>query len=239
MGIENQSSAPNPQSFDFMKKKLSRTQPSRYANQRFNADPSVINAIFDEALLCHVSFTLDNQPFILPTGFCRVDKTLYLHGSVGSHFFMQMAKGIPVCIGVTHIDALILARCVFNHSVNYRSVVAFGTTRLVTDEAEKWLAAEKFTEHMIPGRWNDARQPTPKEMQKTMFIAVEIEEMSCKMRTHGVGDDEEDMDLPVWAGLIPLKLTPQYAEQDDVQDKAVMMPDYVSKYKRQINHRWH
>ena len=142
-----------------MKAKTSRIEPSRYA-KRFDNDPSVVDAIFDEALVCHVSFTLDNQPFILPTGFCRVDKTLYLHGSVGSHFFMAMAKGIPVCIGVTHVDALVLARSVFNHSVNYRSVVAFGKTRLVTDDAEAWLAAKTFTEHMIPGRWDDARQPT-------------------------------------------------------------------------------
>ncbi len=214
-----------------MKKKLSRTQPSRYP-KRFDNDPSVVNAILDEALLCHVSFIVDNQPFILPTGYCRVDKTLYLHGSVGSHFFMQMAKGIPVSIAITHIDALVLARSVFNHSVNYRSVVAFGTTRLVENDDEKWLAAKTFTEHMIPGRWEDARQPTPKEMQKTMFIAVEMEEVSAKMRTHGVGDDEEDMDLNVWAGLIPLKLTPQYPSQDAVQNEAIELPDYIKNYAR-------
>jgi uncharacterized protein len=214
-----------------MKKKTSRIQPSRYP-KRFDNDPSVVNAILDEALLCHVSFIVDNQPFILPTGYCRVDKTLYLHGSVGSHFFMQMAKGIPVSIAITHIDALVLARSVFNHSVNYRSVVAFGTTRLVENADEKWLAAKRFTEHMIPGRWEDARQPTPKEMQKTMFIAVEMEEVSAKLRTHGVGDDEEDMELPVWAGLIPLKLTPQYPTQDAVQNKAIPLPDYIKNYTR-------
>lgn len=214
-----------------MKQKLSRTQPSRYP-KRFDNDPDFINAVLDEALLCHVSFMIENQPFILPTGYCRVDKTLYLHGSVGSHFFMQMAKGIPVSIAITHIDALVLARSAFNHSVNYRSVVAFGTTRLVENEEEKWLAAKTFTEHMIPGRWEDTRQPTPKEMQKTMFIAVEMAEVSCKKRTHGVGDDEEDMDLPVWAGLIPLKLTPQYPIQDDVQNTAISMPDYIKNYTR-------
>jgi nitroimidazol reductase NimA-like FMN-containing flavoprotein (pyridoxamine 5'-phosphate oxidase superfamily) len=145
---------------------------------------------------------------------------------------MQMAKGIPVCVAVTHIDALVMARSVFHHSVNYRSVIAFGTTRLVTDEKEKWLAAECFTEHMIPGRWNDARQPTPKEMQKTMFIAVEIEEATAKMRTHGVADDEADMDLDVWAGLLPLKLTPQLPVADDVLKSGAFVPDYVKNYKR-------
>ncbi len=212
-------------------KEKTRITPSRYP-KRFDNDPSVVNAILDEALVCHVGFTLDNQPFILPTGFCRVDKTLYLHGSVGSHFFREMAKGIPVCITVTHVDALVLARSVFNHSVNYRSVVAFGKTRLVEKEDEKWLAAMRFTEHMIPGRWEDARQPTPKEMQKTMFIAVEIQDVSAKLRTEGVGDDDEDMDLSVWAGLIPLKMTPQYPAQDEVQNKAIPLPDYVKNYKR-------
>jgi uncharacterized protein len=212
-------------------KEKTRITPSRYP-KRFDNDPSVVNAILDEALVCQVGFTLENQPFILPTGFCRVDKTLYLHGSVGSHFFREMAKGIPVCISVTHIDALVLARSVFNHSVNYRSVVAFGKTRLVEKEDEMQLAAHRFTDHMIPGRWEDARQPTPKEMKKTLFIAVEIEEVSAKLRTHGVGDDEEDMDLPVWAGIIPLKLTPQYPRQDEVQNNTIPLPDYVKNYKR-------
>lgn len=212
-------------------KEKTRITPSRYP-KRFDNDLPVVHAILDEALLCHVSFTIDNQPFILPTGFCRVDDTLYLHGSVGSHFFREMAKGIPVCIAVTHIDALVLARSVFNHSVNYRSVVAFGTTRKVEDEAEEWLAAERFTEHMIPGRWDDARQPSPSDMKKTMFIAVTIEEVSAKMRTHGVVDDAEDMNLDVWAGLIPLKLTPQYPQSDDVLKAGIEVPDYVKNYTR-------
>ncbi len=210
-------------------KEKTRITPSRYP-KRFDSDPSVAHAILDEGLFCHVSYNIDNQPFILPTGYCRVDNTLYLHGSVGSHFFMQMAKGIPVCIAVTHIDALVLARSVFNHSVNYRCVVAFGTTRLVEDDAEKWLAAERFTEHMIPNRWDDARQPRANEMKKTMFIAVEMEDMTAKSRTHGVGDDEEDMNLDVWAGLIPLKLTPQYPEADEALKEGVEMPDYVKDF---------
>jgi nitroimidazol reductase NimA-like FMN-containing flavoprotein (pyridoxamine 5'-phosphate oxidase superfamily) len=136
------------------------------------------NAVLDEGLVCHVGFMRDQQPFVIPTAYCRVENTLYLHGSVGSHFFMQMAQGIPVCITVTLIDGLVLARSVFHHSMNYRSVVAFGKTRLVEDESERWLAAERFTEHVVPGRWSDARQPSHSEMNKTMFIAVEIEEAS-------------------------------------------------------------
>ena len=116
--------------------------------------------------------------------------------------------------------------------MNYRSVVAFGKTRLVSDEAERWLASEKFTEHVIPGRWNDARQPNASEMKKTMFIAVEIEEASVKFRAQGVGDDPQDMDLPVWAGVIPLRLTAQAPEPDEAGVKGVELPDYLEGYER-------
>ena len=214
-----------------MKPKTSRIQPSRLA-KRMRNDDETIHSILDEALVCHVSYRLGEQPFILPTAYCRIDNTLYLHGSVGSHFFMQMAKGIPVCIAVTLLDALVLARSVVHHSINYRSVVIFGTTRLVEDPEEAWTAAARFVEHVIPGRWDDARQPSASEMKKTMFIAVEIEEASAKVRDHGVGDDPEDMDAAVWAGLLPLKLTPGVPVQDEVQAKEVELPGYVEGYRR-------
>lgn len=214
-----------------MKPKTSRTQPSRYA-KRMRNDDGTLHTILDESLVCHVSYVLEGQPFIIPTAYCRVGNIIYLHGSVGSHFFMQMAKGIPVCIAVTLIDALVLARSVFNHSLNYRSAVIFGTTRLVEDAAERWMAAERFTEHVMPGRWNDARQPTESEMKKTMFIAVEIEEASAKVRDHGVGDDPEDMDAQVWAGLVPLGLNIGVPQQDEQQDPNIPLPDYIAQYKR-------
>ena len=215
-----------------MKTKISRTQGSRYYPKRYDTDPATRDAILDEGLVCHVAFDMNGQPFIIPTGYCRVDNTLYLHGSVGSHFFMQMARGIPVCISVTLVDALVLARSVFNHSMNYRSVVAFGKTRLVDTDAERWLAAERFTEHVIPGRWADARQPNASDMKKTMFIAVEIEEASVKFRAHGVGDDPEDMHLNVWAGVLPLKLSPLAPETDESGIPGVPLPDYVLDYHR-------
>jgi nitroimidazol reductase NimA-like FMN-containing flavoprotein (pyridoxamine 5'-phosphate oxidase superfamily) len=136
-----------------MKTKQPRTEGSRYYPKRYDFDPAMRNAILDEGLVCHVAFQREGQPIIIPTGYCRVDNTLYLHGSVGSHFFMEMAKGIPVCVSVTLLDGLVLARSVFNHSMNYRSVVAFGVTRLVESEEERWMAAERFTEHVIPGTW--------------------------------------------------------------------------------------
>lgn len=215
-----------------MKTKTSRTEGSRYFPKRYDLDPNTRDAILDEGLVCHVGFMLENQPFIIPTGYCRVENTLYLHGSVGSHFFMQMARGIPVCVSVTLLDGLVLARSVFNHSMNYRSVVAFGKTRLVETEAERWLAAEKFTDHVMPGRWADARQPNASDMKKTMFIAVEMEEASVKFRAHGVGDDPEDMALNVWAGVLPLSLTPQAPVQDEAGNPNIPLPDYVRNYHR-------
>ncbi len=215
-----------------MKTKTSRTEGSRYYPKRYDMDPASRDAILDEGLVCQVAFNLENQPFIIPTGYCRIENTLYLHGSVGSHFFMQMAKGIPVCVSVTLLDGLVLARSVFNHSMNYRSVVAFGKTRLVETDAERWLAAEKFTEHIMPGRWADARQPNASDMKKTMFIAVEIEEASVKFRAHGVMDDVEDMALDVWAGVLPLKLQPQAPVTDESGKTGIELPDYVKGYWR-------
>ncbi len=215
-----------------MKTKTSRTEGSRYYPKRYDADPASRDAILDEGLVCHVAFDLEGQPFIIPTSYCRVDNTLYLHGSVGSHFFMQMARGIPVCISVTLVDGLVLARSVFHHSMNYRSVVAFGKTRLVESEQERWLAAEKFTEHIMPGRWADARQPSASDMKKTMFIAVEMEEASVKFRAHGVLDDPEDMALDVWAGVLPLKLTPLTPEADESGIQGVPLPEYIIDYHR-------
>ena len=215
-----------------MKAKTSRTEGSRYYPKRYDADPATRDAILDEGLVCHVAFNIDGQPFMIPTGYCRVDNTLYLHGSVGSHFFMQMARGIPVCVSVTLVDGLVLARSVFHHSMNYRSVVAFGKTRLVDTDEERWLAAETFVEHVMPGRWADARQPSASDMKKTMFIAVEIEEASVKFRAHGVVDDPEDMDLNVWAGVLPLRLTPLALEVDEAGNPGLPLPDYLIDYQR-------
>ncbi|MEZ4893656.1 MAG: pyridoxamine 5'-phosphate oxidase family protein [Saprospiraceae bacterium] len=215
-----------------MKQKQSRSQGSRYYPKRYDFDEKSRNAILDEGLVCHVGFVLDGQPFMIPTGYCRLDNTLYLHGSVGSHFFMQLAKGVPVCVSVTHVDGLVLARSVFHHSMNYRSVIVFGQTRLVESKEERWLAAEKFTEHVIPGRWNEARKPTESDMKKTMFIAVPIEEASVKFRDGGVVDEPEDMELPVWAGVLPLKLQALEPEADETGRRDVEIPEYVRGYAR-------
>ncbi|HLP96577.1 MAG TPA: pyridoxamine 5'-phosphate oxidase family protein [Saprospiraceae bacterium] len=215
-----------------MKTKQHRTEGSRYYPKRYDFDPAMRNAILDEGLVCHVAFQRETQPIIIPTGYCRVDNTLYLHGSVGSHFFMEMAKGIPVCVSVTLLDGLVLARSVFNHSMNYRSVVAFGVTRLVESEEERWMAAERFTEHVVPGRWADARKPSASDMKKTMFIAVDIQDASVKFRAHGVGDDPEDMQLEVWAGVIPLRVSALTPEADESGVPNVPLPAYLTDYQR-------
>jgi nitroimidazol reductase NimA-like FMN-containing flavoprotein (pyridoxamine 5'-phosphate oxidase superfamily) len=215
-----------------MKTKQHRTEGSRYYPKRYDFDPAALNAILDEGLVCHVGFQRQGQPIVIPTGYCRVDNILYLHGSVGSHFFMEMAKGIPVCITVTLLDGLVLARSVFNHSMNYRSVVAFGISRLVESEEERWLAAERFTEHVIPGRWADARKPSASDMKKTMFIAVEIQDASVKFRAHGVSDDPEDMQLEVWSGVLPLRLSAHPPETDESGITGIPVPDYLTDYQR-------
>ncbi|MCC7466478.1 MAG: pyridoxamine 5'-phosphate oxidase family protein [Saprospiraceae bacterium] len=215
-----------------MKTKQHRTEGSRYYPKRYDFDPATRDAILDEGLLCHVGFQREGQPIVIPTGYCRVDNTLYLHGSVGSHFFMEMAKGRPVCISVTLLDGLVLARSVFNHSMNYRSVVAFGETRLVESEEERWMAAERFTEHVIPGRWADARKPSASDMKKTMFIAVDIQDASVKLRAHCVADDPEDMQLEVWAGVLPLSLKAQTPETDESGITGIPVPDYLTDYQR-------
>lgn len=202
-----------------------RTELTRLP-KRGSHDTAVINPILDEGLVCHVSYQVDGQPFLIPTAYARVEDTIYLHGSVGSHFFRELAKGVDVCLAVTLIDGLVLARSAFHHSVNYRSVIVFGKTRLVTDEAERWLALERITEHLVPGRWADTRQPNASEMKKTMVIAIPIEEASAKTRSGGVNDEPADADLPHWAGVLPLTIQAGTPVQDPAQSP-MPVPEYL------------
>jgi nitroimidazol reductase NimA-like FMN-containing flavoprotein (pyridoxamine 5'-phosphate oxidase superfamily) len=208
-----------------------RTKLSRLP-KRGHHDTATIYPILDAGLVCHVSYQLDGQPFLIPTAYGRIDNTVYIHGSVGSHFFRQLAQGVPVCVAVTHVDGLVLARSAFSHSVNYRSVVLFGQTRLVDDPTEAWAALERITEHLMPGRWADTRPPSASEMKKTMVLAIEIEEASAKVRTGNVNDDPEDLDLPHWAGVVPVSLQYGAPIQDPLQDASVTVPSYLTNYKR-------
>lgn len=190
-------------------------------------DKETVYSILDDALVCTVAYNMEGQPFQIPTGFCRVDNTVYVHGSVGSFYMRQIAEGIPVCISTTLIDGLVLARSAFHHSVNYRSVVFFGKGRKVTDETEKYRSLEVFTNKMCPGRWNDVRHPDEGEWKATMVVAVEIEEASAKVRTGPPKDDEPDYALNVWAGVQPMKLVRSKPEADPLLKPGVELPAYL------------
>jgi uncharacterized protein len=183
--------------------------------QRAIYDRDAVNQILDVAFLCHVGFTVDSQPYVIPTSYGRDRDTLYIHGSAASRMLRNLDKGVPVCITVTLLDGLVLARSVFNHSMNYRSVVILGTATLVDDPAEKLAALRALSEHIIPGRWNDSRQPNEKELKATSVLRLPINEFSAKVRIGPAVDDEEDYAFPTWAGVIPLEMTVGAAIRDD------------------------
>ncbi len=176
-------------------------------------DRETIDAILDEALLCHLGFQVDGQPYVIPTLHARVGDRLYVHGSAASRMLRHAASGMPMCATVTLFDGLVLARSVFNHSVNYRSVVVFGTATLVGDD-DKRAALRALTEQLAPGRWDEARQPTAKELKATSILSLPLDEASAKVRTGAEEDDPEDRDLPVWAGVVPVHLATEPSEYE-------------------------
>jgi len=191
-------------------------------------DKETIYNILDEALVCTVAFVKDNQPFQIPTGFCRLGNTLYIHGSVGSSYMRELAeKKLPVCISVTLLDGLVLARSAFHHSVNYRSVVIFSQAERVTDTQELYHVLEIFTNKMQPGRWDDVRKPTEGEWKATMLLKFNIDEASAKVRTGPPKDDEEDYDLNIWAGVVPIKIERKPVIADPVLKAGVSLPSYL------------
>jgi len=208
-----------------------RTRVVREAN-RAVYDREAIYKILDESFVCHVGFAAEGQPFVIPTMFARVGDHLYLHGSAASRMLRGLSSGLPVCITVTLLDGLVLARSVFNHSMNYRSVVALGHATPIDDPAEKLRALQAFTEKLIPGRWDDARQPNEKELRATNILKLPLTEASAKVRTGGVEDDAEDYSFPVWAGVIPLRLIADAPVRDDRCDRAIPTPPYAANFMR-------
>jgi nitroimidazol reductase NimA-like FMN-containing flavoprotein (pyridoxamine 5'-phosphate oxidase superfamily) len=208
-----------------------RTRVVREAN-RAVYDREAIYKILDEAFVCHVGFAAEAQPYVIPTMFARVGEAIYFHGSAASRMLRGAGNGLPVCVTVTLLDGLILARSVFNHSMNYRSVVALGTATLISEPAEKWAALHAFTEKLIPGRWEDARQPNEKELKATSILKLPLTEVSAKVRTGGVEDDADDYALKVWAGVIPLQLVTDAAIRDERCDAATPTPAYAANYRR-------
>src|SRR5271154_6662806 len=199
--------------------------------QRAVYDREAVNQILDEAFLCHVGFVADAQPYVIPTSYGRDGDVLYIHGSAASRMLRNLDKGVPVCITVTLLDGLVLARSVFNHSMNYRSVVILGTATLVDDPAEKLAALRALSEHIIPGRWDDARQPNDKELKQTSVLRLPINEFSAKVRVGPAVDDEEDYAFPTWAGVIPLEMTVGAALRDERCDRE--LPAYLKNYSRE------
>jgi nitroimidazol reductase NimA-like FMN-containing flavoprotein (pyridoxamine 5'-phosphate oxidase superfamily) len=208
-----------------------RTRVVREAH-RGAYDRETIYKILDEGYVCHVGFSVDGQPYVIPTLFARVGDAIYFHGSAASRMLRNVSSGISVCVTVTLIDGFVLARSVFNHSMNYRSVVALGKATLVDAPEEKLEALHAFTEKIIAGRWNDARQPNEKELKATSVLRLALTEVSAKMRSGPPEDDAADYALPVWAGVIPLHLTPGAPIRDEKCDPAILTPAYAARYTR-------
>lgn len=181
-----------------------RTQVKRLA-KRAVYEKSQVHAILDEGFLCHVGFAVEGQPYVIPTGYARVEDRIYIHGSAASRMLRTLDQGVDVCLTVTLVDGFVLARSAFHHSMNYRSVMVLGKARLVTDPEEKLLALRSFTNHIVPGRWDEVRQPTEQELKSTSVLALPLNEVSAKVRTGGPIDDEEDYALPIWAGVVPIR----------------------------------
>ena len=198
--------------------------------ERGHYDAPTIHAILDAAFICHVGFVDEGQPFVIPTAFARVGERLYVHGSAASRMLRSLRDGIEACVTVTLLDGLVLARSAFHHSMNYRSVVIFGKASEVVDREEKLRALERLVQHISPDRAADVRPPNESELRQTLVLSIPIEEASAKIRTGGPVDDEEDYALPVWAGVVPLALTPGAP----ISDEGVMAepPDYVTNYLR-------
>jgi nitroimidazol reductase NimA-like FMN-containing flavoprotein (pyridoxamine 5'-phosphate oxidase superfamily) len=193
-------------------------------------DRATIDSILDEALICHLGFVVEGRPFVIPTIHARDGDTLYVHGSPASRMLRAAKEGVDICVTVTLLDGLVLARSVYNHSMNYRSVVVLGRAREVTDRDEKLRAMQRVVEHVVPGRWNDARRPSDGEIKGTTILALALDEASAKVRSGPPTDDDADLGLPVWAGVIPLGVEPG----DPVPDSGIdgPPPAYVAKYER-------
>jgi nitroimidazol reductase NimA-like FMN-containing flavoprotein (pyridoxamine 5'-phosphate oxidase superfamily) len=210
-----------------------RTELRRYAH-RGTRDDEAIATILDAGFLAHVGFVVDGQPFVIPTLYGRQGECLFLHGSVASRMLRQLATGVPACVTVTLVDGLVLSRCAFDHSMNYRSVVAFGRAQAIAAPADKLAALRLISEHLIPGRWAEVRPPTDKELRTTHVLELAIEEASAKTRSGPPQDDESDLGVQVWAGILPLALAAQAPIADRQLLAGIGVPAYVTGYEQRL-----
>lgn len=204
---------------------------------RGSHDWNTISRILDVGFLAHVGFSVGSQPFVIPTMYGRNGERLYLHGSAASRMLGELETGIPACVTVTLVDGLVLSRSAFDHSMNYRSVVAFGTAKKIIDPIEKIESLRVIAEHLIPGRWAEVRGPSEKDLKATTVLEFLIEEVSSKVRSGPPLDDENDYGFPVWAGVLPLELRSRPAIPDDKLVEGVALPDYVLHYDARLGGR--
>jgi uncharacterized protein len=213
---------------------LTRTERTavRRLPKRGSYDRGVLDAILDEGLVCHVGFVADGQPYVIPTTYGRAGDRLYLHGSAASRMLKAMRGGIPVCVTVTLLDGLVLARSAFHHSMNYRSAMVLGTAQEVVDPEERWTALRVIVDHVVPGRWDEVRQPSETELKATLVLRLAIDEASAKIRTGPPVDDDEDYALPIWAGELPMRTTVLAAVADPKLPSGIPVPGHVTAYRR-------
>jgi nitroimidazol reductase NimA-like FMN-containing flavoprotein (pyridoxamine 5'-phosphate oxidase superfamily) len=202
----------------------------RRHRERGNYDRSVLNEILDEGFLCHIGFTEDSTTYVLPIGYVRVNDALYVHGASANHMLTVLASATEACVTVTLLDGVVLARASFHHSMNYRSAVIFSSGNKVDDPEEKLLAMNALVEHIVPGRTSDARPPTAEELRATLVVRLPIEEFSAKIRVGPPIDDEEDYELPIWAGVIPLRMTSSPPVADPRLISGLDVPGYAANY---------
>ena len=214
-------------SFPATERTMVRRMPKRASYEQ-----AVVEAILDEALICYVGFVVDGQPYVIPTIHARVGDQLYAHGSAASRMLRAVQEGIPVCVTVTLLDGLVLARSAFHHSLNYRSVMILGTAVEVTDQTERLAALKAVVEHVVPQRWADVRWPSEQELKATLVLKLPLAEVSAKVRTGPPLDDEEDYQLPCWAGEVPLRLVAQVPVPDPRLASQTVPPAYVRDYCR-------
>jgi len=202
--------------------------------KRGSFDREVVYAILDEGFICHVGFAVEGKPYVIPTGYARTGDTLLIHGSAASRMLRTLRGGVDVCVTVTLVDGLVLARSAFHHSMNYRSVVVFGRAVAVEDEERKMEALLALSEHIVPGRWDDVREPDKREMDQTLVLSLPLEEVSAKIRTGPPLDDEEDYGLQVWAGVVPLRLEAGEPVDDPRLKPGTEVPAYARDYRRTV-----
>ena len=204
-----------------------RTKVRRLAD-RGRYDWDTIHSVLDEGLVCHLGFAIDGRPWVMPTTYARVGNSLYVHGAAANFALKTLASGVDACVTVTLLDGLVLARSAFHHSMNYRSVMLFGRAERVEDPQEQYDSMVAIVEHLVPGRSNDTRLPSPEELRKTLIVRLGLDECSAKVRTGGPLDDEEDMALGHWAGVLPLTMVPG----PPIPDVGDPVPEYLRRWTR-------